>query len=97
MVGHLLGGAARHHREQDGAPLLGGQGLVFIPLAALGALLVVLSRRLRERYGGLTVLVGVVAAASGFAALLTGPLLAAVAGLVLVALTGEAGATAVWG
>ena len=78
-------------------PLIVHAVVVFIPLAALGALLVVLSRRLRERYGGLAVLVGVVAAASGFAALLTGPLLAAVAGLVLVALTGEAGATAVWG
>ncbi|QNP57125.1 DUF2231 domain-containing protein [Tessaracoccus defluvii] len=32
-------------------PLIVHAVVVFIPLAALGALLVVLSRRLRERYG----------------------------------------------
>lgn len=77
-------------------PLIVHAVVVFIPLAALGALLVVLSRRLRERYGGLAVLVGVVAAAAGFAALLTGPLLAADLGLTGTAVIARHQALGTW-
>lgn len=62
-------------------PLVVHAAVVFIPLAALGALLVVFVPGVRARYAGLAVLVGLVAAASGFAALLTGPMLAADLGL----------------
>jgi uncharacterized membrane protein len=132
-------------------PLVVHAAVVLIPLACLGAILVIVSGRVRDRYGWLTVafaaaaaLASIVAKVSGetFAAhlnigsliathefygglmpypsvalalalpaalLLRGrssagwvvtmvlTLVAAVAGLVLVALTGHAGATAVWG
>jgi cobalamin synthase len=126
--------------------------VVLIPLASLGALIVVVSARARERFGWLTVAFAVAAAGAAITARLSGealaeslggiaPLiathrqwgelapwpavalaitlpagllirsrskpawvaaaalsvLAAVAALVLVALTGEAGARAVWG
>jgi uncharacterized membrane protein len=133
-------------------PLVVHAAVVLIPLASLGALIVVVSARARERFGWLTVAFAVAAAGAAITARLSGealaeslggiaPLiathrqwgelapwpavalaitlpagllirsrskpawvaaaalsvLAAVAALVLVALTGEAGARAVWG
>ena len=133
-------------------PLVVHAAVVLIPLASLGALIVVVSARARERFGWLTVAFAVAAAGAAITAKLSGealaeslggiaPLiathrqwgeltpwpavalaitlpagllirsrskpawvaaavlsvLAAVAALVLVALTGEAGARAVWG
>jgi uncharacterized membrane protein len=133
-------------------PLVVHAAVVLIPLASLGALIVVVSRRARERFGWLTVAFAVAAAGAAITARLSGealaqslggiePLiathrlygeltpwpavtlaitlpagllirsrskpawvaaavlsvLAALAGLVLVALTGDAGARAVWG
>ncbi len=56
-------------------PLVVHAAVVFIPLAALGAVLVVLSARFRGRYGGLAVLLGAAAVVAAFAARLTGPCL----------------------
>ncbi|NHB85791.1 hypothetical protein G7085_17760 [Tessaracoccus sp. HDW20] len=67
-------------------PLVVHAAVVFIPLAALGAVLVVLMARVRERYAGLTVTVGVLAVIAAFAARLTGPLLADHLGLAGTAL-----------
>jgi uncharacterized membrane protein len=133
-------------------PLVVHAAVVLIPLASLGALVVVVSQRARERFGWLTVAFAVAAAGAAIAARLSGealaqslggiePLIAthrqygeltpwpavalavllpagllirsrskpawvaaavltaiaALAGLVLVALTGDAGARAVWG
>jgi uncharacterized membrane protein len=133
-------------------PLVVHAAVVLIPLASLGALIVVVSSRARERFGWLTVAFAVAAAGAAITAKLSGealaqslggiaPLiathrqwgelapwpavalaitlpagllirsrskptwvaaavlsvLAAVAALILVALTGEAGARAVWG
>ena len=133
-------------------PLVVHAAVVLIPLASLGALVVVVSSRARERFGWLTVAFAVAAAGAAITARLSGealaqtlggiaPLidthrqfgeltpwpavalalalpagllirsrskpawvaaavlsvLAAVAGLTLVALTGHSGATAVWG
>jgi len=132
-------------------PLVVHAAVVLIPLAALGALVVLVSAKLRDRYGWLTVWFAVAAAGAAVVAkfsgealaagLGVGPLvathesygelvpyptvalalflpaallvrkrsvagwwvaaalsaLAAVAGLVLVLLTGHSGATAVWG
>ncbi|WP_026927272.1 DUF2231 domain-containing protein [Granulicoccus phenolivorans] len=62
-------------------PLIVHAAVILIPLAAVGALLMVFSTRLRERYGWLTVLVAVGATLAAGAAALTGPLLAAELGL----------------
>ena len=133
-------------------PLVVHAAVVLIPLACLGALVVVVSARARERFGWLTVAFAVAAAGAAVTARLSGeafaqslggiaPLIAthrqlgeltpwpavalaillpaglllrsrskpawvvaavlsvvaAVAGLVLVGLTGHSGATAVWG
>jgi uncharacterized membrane protein len=134
-------------------PLVVHAAVVLIPLASLGALIVVVSARARERFGWLTVAFAAAAAGAAIAARLSGEalaaslgggitsliathrqwgelapwpavalaitlpagllirsrskpawvaaaalsVLAAVAALVLVALTGEAGARAVWG
>jgi uncharacterized membrane protein len=134
-------------------PLVVHAAVVLIPLASLGALIVVVSGRARERFGWLTVAFAVAAAGAAITAKLSGEalaqslgggiasliathqqwgeltpwpavalaitlpagllirsrskpawvaaavlsVLAAVAALVLVALTGEAGARAVWG
>lgn len=132
-------------------PLVVHAAVILTPLSALGAVLVILFPRLRERYGWLTVWFAVAAAGSAIVAKLSGEALAAsldvgrlvathesygelmpyptvslalflpaalllrkrsvagwwvtaglslaaaVAGLVLVALTGHSGATAVWG
>lgn len=133
-------------------PLVVHAAVVLVPLACLGALTVIVSARLRDRYGWLTVGFAVAAAASAVVARLSGeafaaslgvdgPLvathrsfgqlvpfpavmlaitltvglllpersrwgwrvsaglsvLAALAGLILVVLTGHSGATAVWG
>ena len=56
-------------------PLVVHAAVVLVPLAALGALLVVFLSGLRTRYGGLVVVLGVVATLSAFAAALTGPIL----------------------
>ena len=133
-------------------PLVVHAAVVLIPLACLGALVVVVSPRARERYGWLTVAFAVAAAGAAITARLSGEafaqglagiapliathrqygeltpwpavalaitlpagllirsrskpawvvaaalsILAAVAGLALVALTGHSGAAAVWG
>ncbi len=132
-------------------PLVVHAAVVLVPLSALGALAVIVSARLRERYGWLTVWFAVAAAGAAILAKFSGEALlaslgvgrlvathesygelmpyptvalalflpaalllhrrsgpgwwvaagltavAAVAGLVLVALTGHSGATAVWG
>jgi uncharacterized membrane protein len=134
-------------------PLVVHAAVVLIPLASLGALIVVVSARARERFGWLTVAFAVAAAGAAITAKLSGEalaqslgggiasliathqqwgeltpwpaaalaitlpagllirsrskpawvtaavlsVLAAVAALILVALTGEAGARAVWG
>ncbi len=133
-------------------PLVVHAAVVLIPLASLGALIVVVSQRARERFGWLTVAFAVAAAGAAITARLSGEalaqslggieqliathrqygelapwpavalaitlpvgllirsrskpawvaaavltVLAAVAGLVLVVLTGDAGARAVWG
>lgn len=57
-------------------PLVVHATVIFVPLAALGSVLVVLSGRLRERYAGLVVALGAVAVLTAFAAFLTGPVLA---------------------
>jgi len=67
-------------------PLVVHAAVVFIPLAALGALLVVLMAKVRDRYAGLTVVFGAVAVVAAFAARLTGPLLAEDLGLAGTAL-----------
>lgn len=53
-------------------PLVVHAPVVLIPLAALGAVVVLVSRRARDRYGWLVVAVAVLAAASAIAARLTG-------------------------
>ena len=132
-------------------PLVVHAAVVLVPLASLGALAVLVSRRLRDRYGWLTALVAVGAAVATIVARLSGEalaaslgigrlvaghrawgeltpwpavvlaltlpaalllqrrsvlgwrvaavvsMIAALAGLVLIALTGHSGATAVWG
>ncbi len=132
-------------------PLVVHAAVVLIPIACLGALAVVLSVRVRDRYGWLTATFAIAAAGSAIAARLSGEALeaslgaaemvathrsfgewityptlalalllpaalllrgrsaagwwltavlsavAAIAGLVLVGLTGHSGATAVWG
>lgn len=62
-------------------PLIVHAAVILVPLAAVGALLMVASTRLRERYGWLTVLVAAGATLAAGAAALTGPLLAAEIGL----------------
>ena len=57
-------------------PLVVHATVIFVPLAALGALLMVFVGRLRERYAGLVMLLGAAAVLTAFAAVLTGPLLA---------------------
>ncbi len=57
-------------------PLVVHAAVIFIPLAALGALAVLFSSWVRTRYAGLVVALGALAAISAFAAMLTGPLLA---------------------
>ncbi|QIK72280.1 hypothetical protein G7070_08375 [Propioniciclava coleopterorum] len=57
-------------------PLIVHAAVILVPLAALGALTIVVSARARARFGTLVAGVAVVAAASAFAAMLTGPLLA---------------------
>jgi uncharacterized membrane protein len=132
-------------------PLVVHAAVVLIPLASLGALIVIISGRARERFGWLTVAFAVAAAGAAITAKFSGEalaaslgietliathrqwgeltpwpavalaiflpagllvrsrskpawvaaavlsVLAAVAALILVALTGEAGARAVWG
>ena len=56
-------------------PLVVHAAVVLLPLAAVGALLVTFSARLRSRYGWLTVGFGVAAAVSVVAARLSGPVL----------------------
>lgn len=62
-------------------PLVVHAAVIFVPVAALGALLVVFFAPVRTRYAGLVVLLGVAGAASAFAAMLTGPLLAEALGM----------------
>lgn len=62
-------------------PLIVHAAVILVPLGALGAVLVVLFAGVRTRYAGLTVLVGALGAASAFAAMLTGPLLAEALGM----------------
>lgn len=57
-------------------PLVVHAAVIFVPLAALGSVLVVFFGPLRERYAGLVVALGAAAVLSAFAAFLTGPLLA---------------------
>lgn len=132
-------------------PLVVHAAVILIPLSAVGALIIVASGTLRERYGWLTVLFAIAAAGSAIVAKVSGEAfaaklnlgalvathqfygelmpyptvalalflpaalllqkrsvpgwwiaaglsaVAALAGLVLVGLTGHAGATAVWG
>lgn len=56
-------------------PLVVHAAVVLVPLAALGALLVTFSARIRDRYGWLTVAFAVAGAASAVAARLSGPVL----------------------
>ncbi len=56
-------------------PLVVHAAVVLVPLAGLGALAVVLSSRLRARYGWLVAGFGVAGAASALAARLSGPVL----------------------
>lgn len=131
-------------------PLVVHAAVVFVPLASLGALVVILLGRWRDRYGWLAVAFAVAAAGAAIAAVVTGQafatslhaeslvathsaygrlllyptiglavtlpaalllrrrspagwrvaagltVVAAIAGLVLVVLTGHSGATAVW-
>ena len=62
-------------------PLVVHATVIFVPLAALGSVLVVFFGRLRERYAGLVVVFGAAAVLAAFAAVLTGPLLAADLGM----------------
>ena len=56
-------------------PLVVHAAVVLVPIAALGALLVAFSARVRTRYGWLVVAFGVAGAASALAARLSGPVL----------------------
>ena len=62
-------------------PLVVHAAVVLIPLASIGALLVVVSGRLRDRYGWLTVAFAVAAAGSAIVAKLSGEALAASLGV----------------
>lgn len=62
-------------------PLIVHAAVVLVPLAALGALLVVALPKVRTRYGGLTALVALAATGSALAARFTGPALAEDLGL----------------
>lgn len=62
-------------------PLIVHAAVILVPLAALGALLLVALPRLRSRYGTLTVAFAAAAAASALAAFATGPLLVQSKGL----------------
>ncbi|MBK8460870.1 MAG: hypothetical protein IPL43_12355 [Micropruina sp.] len=62
-------------------PLVVHAAVVLVPLAALGALLVVAFARVRERYGWLVVAFAVAAGASAIVARLSGEALAAQRGL----------------
>lgn len=62
-------------------PLIVHAAVVLVPLAALGALLVVAIPWVRTRYGGLTALFAVAATGSALAARFTGPALATELGL----------------
>lgn len=57
-------------------PLIVHGAVVLIPLAALGAILVVIFPKIRTRYGLLTELFALAATAAAFGARLTGPILA---------------------
>lgn len=58
-------------------PLIVHVAVVFVPLASLGALAVVISGRVRERYGWLTAVLALVGGASAVVARLSGEALAA--------------------
>lgn len=62
-------------------PLIVHAAVVLVPLAALGALLLVALPSQRKRYGGLAVAFAVAAAAAALAARLTGPVLADMMGM----------------
>ncbi len=71
-------------------PLIVHAAVVLIPLAALGALAVVISGRLRQRYGWLTVWFALAAAVAAVAARLSGEALAASLGPIPAILAHEA-------
>lgn len=73
-------------------PLVVHLAVVLLPLVALGAIVIVLSRRARERYGSLVAIGAVVAAAATIGARLSGEALAGT-----TTGTGTLGAHMFWG
>ena len=92
MAGELVEQSTMEIAMPPAHPLVVHAAVVLLPLVALGAIVIVLSRRARERYGSLLAVGAVVAAVATIGARLSGEALAGT-----TTATGTLGAHMFWG